>query len=453
MKKSYMLMALCAAATMNVTAAPQKALENTDSRLMQSKELQAFTAESRLEMKKAPARIANAEDAAGVYAASYRWMFDPKEYKDPNGGVFNPCFVYAGDNEFEVYGWNIFDDPIQATVDASTGKITFPKQVIGFSDKISGGPNEPTKSSNLVLVGFLPDAEGKYVETETGAIEATIEADGTINFGNYMVAFYWQELSSYNAAWDQMTFAKKDFYNVDLSEWTKCEGTGMYKEGWVSPMLDGEIDPEPVDIYVNNKNNKLVAIANPYASERWGGLNTPPAGQTNTGYIVFDLSEESCVPVHPLTASGLWLDLGDAAGPQQLYMFNQEGFKIYEQGYTAEDLINEALDAYVDPEEIYSYYEAETRTVNFTNLFFGQTINPLGTYFWIDASGQAIPLLDRKASVVLPEGWNSGVESVEFDSNAPVKYFNLQGVEVANPEAGQIVIKKQGSKAVKVVVK
>lgn len=56
-------------------------------------------------------------------------------------------------------------------------------------------------------------------------------------------------------------------------------------------------------------------------------------------------------------------------------------------------------------------------------------------------------------TVRMPEGWTNGVESVEFDSNAPVKYFNLQGVEVANPEAGQIVIKKQGSKAVKVVVK
>ena len=37
------------------------------------------------------------------------------------------------------------------------------------------------------------------------------------------------------------------------------------------------------------------------------------------------------------------------------------------------------------------------------------------------------------------------------DANAPVKYYNLQGMEVANPEAGQLVIKKQGSKTVKVI--
>lgn len=37
------------------------------------------------------------------------------------------------------------------------------------------------------------------------------------------------------------------------------------------------------------------------------------------------------------------------------------------------------------------------------------------------------------------------------DENAPVEYFNLQGVKVVNPENG-IYVKKQGSKAVKVVL-
>lgn len=40
---------------------------------------------------------------------------------------------------------------------------------------------------------------------------------------------------------------------------------------------------------------------------------------------------------------------------------------------------------------------------------------------------------------------------VADDVNAPVKYYNLQGMEVANPEAGQLVIVKKGAKANKVV--
>lgn len=44
----------------------------------------------------------------------------------------------------------------------------------------------------------------------------------------------------------------------------------------------------------------------------------------------------------------------------------------------------------------------------------------------------------------------SGIEGVELDNNAPVEYFNLQGVRVANPENG-LYIMRQGDKVVKVI--
>lgn len=46
---------------------------------------------------------------------------------------------------------------------------------------------------------------------------------------------------------------------------------------------------------------------------------------------------------------------------------------------------------------------------------------------------------------------SAGVESLIDDANAPVEYYNLQGVKVANPEKG-IYIKKQGSKSTKVIL-
>ena len=45
----------------------------------------------------------------------------------------------------------------------------------------------------------------------------------------------------------------------------------------------------------------------------------------------------------------------------------------------------------------------------------------------------------------------SSIDEVDADENAPVEYYNLQGVKVANPENG-IFIKKQGNKATKVVL-
>lgn len=49
----------------------------------------------------------------------------------------------------------------------------------------------------------------------------------------------------------------------------------------------------------------------------------------------------------------------------------------------------------------------------------------------------------------------AGIANVVADSdvNAPVEYFNLQGVRVANPEAGQLVIKRQGKTVSKVIVR
>ena len=44
------------------------------------------------------------------------------------------------------------------------------------------------------------------------------------------------------------------------------------------------------------------------------------------------------------------------------------------------------------------------------------------------------------------------VEMVEVN-DAPVEYFNMQGIRVEKPEAGQILIKRQGKETSKVVVR
>ena len=45
----------------------------------------------------------------------------------------------------------------------------------------------------------------------------------------------------------------------------------------------------------------------------------------------------------------------------------------------------------------------------------------------------------------------AGISTVAIDANAPAAYYNLQGVEVANPTHGNIYVVRQGSKTAKVV--
>lgn len=47
----------------------------------------------------------------------------------------------------------------------------------------------------------------------------------------------------------------------------------------------------------------------------------------------------------------------------------------------------------------------------------------------------------------------AGVTSIEIDLNAPVEYYNLQGIRVNNPVKGGLYILRQGKKAVKTVVR
>ncbi|MCM1163956.1 MAG: hypothetical protein NC339_06895 [Muribaculaceae bacterium] len=53
---------------------------------------------------------------------------------------------------------------------------------------------------------------------------------------------------------------------------------------------------------------------------------------------------------------------------------------------------------------------------------------------------------------VTKEGGNSGIADVVAAENAPVEYFNLQGVRVENPANG-LYIRRQGSTVTKVMVK
>jgi hypothetical protein len=60
--------------------------------------------------------------------------------------------------------------------------------------------------------------------------------------------------------------------------------------------------------------------------------------------------------------------------------------------------------------------------------------------------------LDQSANEGEGEGDTTSVSNIAVDANAPVEYFNLQGVRVANPENG-LFIRRQGNKATKVLVK
>lgn len=69
----------------------------------------------------------------------------------------------------------------------------------------------------------------------------------------------------------------------------------------------------------------------------------------------------------------------------------------------------------------------------------------------VDVTGSS-QYLDRFMVFYSDVNPHSGVADVVTDANAPVEYFNLQGMRVDNPVKGNIYIKCQGAKATKVVL-
>ena len=78
--------------------------------------------------------------------------------------------------------------------------------------------------------------------------------------------------------------------------------------------------------------------------------------------------------------------------------------------------------------------------------------NKAGYYVHAVPCNSQFTVTPAKASLVIKGTGASAIEVIEAeDAEAPVEYYNLQGVKVANPEQG-IFIKKQGNKATKVVL-
>ena len=65
-----------------------------------------------------------------------------------------------------------------------------------------------------------------------------------------------------------------------------------------------------------------------------------------------------------------------------------------------------------------------------------------------------IPIeVEFKGKTATPEV-PTGINDVTVDgADAPVEYFDLQGIRVSNPQAGQMVIRRQGAKVEKIIVK
>ncbi len=449
MKRIYTLLTMSAlglsafASPQMASVNDQKAVQDVSSRVttmsLENKQKPKHTRASETEIK-------TIDDLCGPWELAYNFSFF-ENVAAPGKMCVN--LVKINDNQIGLTNCPYSDVTIVGDVDMSKGSITFSAQdVMSMQDGSvmefvphKGVPDGETinfeEDSSLVFkfdsTGFVP-LDSNYDLTNLGGFAYLVK-------GNHDRGWFGLAVLDINA------FA----YNVfNEAEWSKLSGQATFVDNLANNFLTEEYQitsPVTVDCYVNKENSNLIALRNPYISGGWNEINAASAaGQSGEGMLLLDIQEPECVLLQMLTPSGLWIN-NAAPEEEPVYVevlpYNEEASYVY-NGYFVEDVIMEFL---ANEMEL-STYDNKTGVVNIVNVWFGISSNPTAKYGFSEGQDNWLPL---GYEIQLPD--MSGVDEIAVGADAPVRYFNLQGVEIANPEAGAIVIKTQGGKATKMIVK
>lgn len=263
-------------------------------------------------------------------------------------------------------------------------------EAIGYGD----GP------ATLILLGY--DADGVRVNAETHPVLFALDepekwdSRGEVDYTDDIVApgFYWEGIPS-----DP---------NADNSQYL------------------GHVETYKVEIEENKETSRLYRLVNPYHAEGWKytGNNFHEANGCKH-FLYIDATNPDAVEIIP----------------------SYPGFTYGSMGTMLVASMNHALET---PNAAYCgklengviTFPARAILHGFTRDL-NDTTHEMKLYYG-NVSG--------KFKVDLTTSGISDV-TIGVNDNAPVEYFNLQGVRVANPAAGELVIKRQGDKVSKTVIR
>lgn len=187
------------------------------------------------------------------------------------------------------------------------------------------------------------------------------------------------------------------------------------------------------------------AVSEAYLSTGWHA-NSWESGNNEQTALYLNKDEASYnqnieVVKAPADAAGLGYNLMVENGA---YLYNKGG-KLY-------------WNAETDPKALDAIFTFDTigENVTITNAATGKFVGPNDNtkgWTWIHAGTNHTGKEDGHLFVATKVGEPTGISAVAVENaDAPVEYYNLQGIRVANPENG-LYIRRQGNKAVKVLVK
>lgn len=497
MKKVYTMVALALASGLGAFAAPQVEMAKVANAeaIVAVENVGNGVAVSTPAAKGIAKEIGSVDDLAGMKKWTGILMFGQKELEGtiingPQAGVIfaeDPRATRITLTNFPSSGLNL-----RLNVNLAKKEVSFESGAYVGDVNTSEGLKECNiyvRQNNGDIV--YDDASGlyKYSQRPSSCERAVgkILDDGTISFDGYTFLAQSPDMVSAGSVYLMLNTANIVFtstpWNTPVESEYTYVGLGEYKDPFFTPRYsDQSMVPvnKKAEIFTKKDgDNIMVAVKNPYKDVE-GTWTNPEDGKTyqftdfwkevgmmyedasENGWILFKVFRSSefsqyndpaaCIQLVPCGMEEDNSDEEDGSDVQMYYPFNTEGELLYSGG---EEALLGQLETWdlIDTE----YSKVEDNVIKIRNAYFGQGQAPTAGYWWGHYEGEEFIYADRiVGEVVLPAGWdgNSGISNAMGEvENGPVKYYNLQGVEIAAPVKGQLTIKKQGNKSVKFIAR
>lgn len=341
----------------------------------------------------------------------------------------------ANPGYYKVEGlWHQMGTNLSMIVDATDPEyVIVPYQNCGFLDDVDG----VTYIASQTYL-FQQDGYSKDVVIAQVPYLVPVLKDGAINFPANSLLLRWPEApadSEYETDPDSYYGAGEDAsagYLIlpggtlpePVDPWETLDAQAQWLDNVFYSTFTGKNNEDyaTVEVKRSTTDPNLLLIKNAFATSYTAILGSPEGSPD----MEFDITDADNVTV-ALQTTGI---SGRTDG--EYYYFN-EGWYSNQFGQPMDATLAATLT-----------YDATTdqTTIIFPEGSFTLYASGINKYYY---GGQA-------ASILVIHG-AAGVKSVAADNaDAPVVYYNLQGVEVANPEAG-LYIRRQGTTATKVMIK
>ncbi|MDO4320836.1 MAG: hypothetical protein Q4C34_09715 [Bacteroidales bacterium] len=401
MKKFYTL-ALAAAVALSASAADRQTAAGNCQRTAKMGNAEVKTVTLKQTPAKAPAKkvATSAADVAALDLWSYYGLLNNQD-----GEQTENVQIMIDDAETGAATVVLSDEfELAATLDASAGTLSIEKQLVGEDED---GPIY-FYLKDLTSDGDLTDGESKTT-TAVGTFngkEIVFDEDLVWALGdpsNERVG--WYVLSALNV------FGKDSFVSL---------GDAQFKQNLFYAIFTGSDATGFETVEVKTDGTGIYKVIDPLKN-LYAALNL----KGESPELVLDATDPTNVSFE-ITSSGIREQTYGV-----LYYFSESYYS---------ELTGEALDPAL---KITMTKEDDQVTITFpvncTTIYA-----PDASKFFYGANAESVLTFTERTNAV---------DNINVDnSNAPVEFFNLQGVRVANPENG-VYIRRQGSNATKVFVK